>query len=67
MKVKSEVAQLLSHVLLLATPGTAAYQAPLSMAFSRQEYWSGALIKYNQPLLLGYLSTKILELWSGFI
>ena len=31
----------LSHVWLLATPWTAAYQAPLSMGFSRQEYWSG--------------------------
>ena len=30
-----------SHVQLLATPWTAAYQAPLSMGFSRQEYWSG--------------------------
>ena len=33
--------KLLSCVWLLATPGTAAYQAPLSMGFSRQEYWSG--------------------------
>ena len=33
--------KLLSHVQLLATPWTAAYQAPLSMGFSRQEYWSG--------------------------
>ena len=31
----------LSHVRLLAIPWTAAYQAPLSMGFSRQEYWSG--------------------------
>ena len=31
----------LSHVRLLATPWTAAYQAPLSMGFSRQEDWSG--------------------------
>ena len=30
-----------SRVWLLATPWTAAYQAPLSMGFSRQEYWSG--------------------------
>ena len=30
-----------SHVRLLATPGTAAYQAPPSMGFSRQEYWRG--------------------------
>ena len=36
VKVKS-----LSRVRLLATPWTAAYQAPLSMGFSRQEYWSG--------------------------
>ena len=36
VKVKS-----LSHVQLFATPWTASYQAPLSMGFSRQEYWSG--------------------------
>ena len=35
VKVKS-----LSHVRLFATPWTAAYQAPPSMGFSRQEYWS---------------------------
>ena len=31
----------LSRVWLFATPWTAAYQAPLSLGFSRQEYWSG--------------------------
>ena len=36
VKVKS-----LSHVRLLVTPRTAAYQAPPSIRFSRQEYWSG--------------------------
>jgi len=36
VKVKS-----LSCVQLLATPWTAAYQAPPSMGFARQEYWSG--------------------------
>ena len=36
VKVKS-----LSHVRLLVTPWTAAHQAPPSMGFSRQEYWSG--------------------------
>ena len=36
MKVK-----LLSRVRLLAIPWITAYQAPLSMGFSRQEYWSG--------------------------
>ena len=45
MKVKS-----LSRVRLLATPRTAAYQAPPSMGFSRQEYWSGlplTIIEWN--------------------
>ena len=32
---------LLSRVQLFATPWTVAYQAPPSMGFSRQEYWSG--------------------------
>ena len=36
VKVKS-----LSRVRLFATPWTVALQAPLSMGFSRQEYWSG--------------------------
>ena len=36
MKVKS-----LSHARLFATPWTVAYQAPPSMGFCRQEYWSG--------------------------
>ena len=31
----------LSHVRLFATPWTEAHQAPPSMGFSRQEYWSG--------------------------
>ena len=31
----------LSHVRLFATPWTVAHQAPPSMGFSRQEYWSG--------------------------
>ena len=42
LKVKSESeVKLLSHVQLLATPWTAAYQAPPPMGFARQEYWSG--------------------------
>ena len=42
IKVKSESeVKLLSHVQLLVTPWTAAYQAPPSKGFSRQEYWSG--------------------------
>ena len=36
----------LSRVQLLVTPWTAAYQAPPSMGFSRQEYWSGVPSPY---------------------
>ena len=39
-KVKSE-REVAQSIRLLATPWTAAYQAPPSMGFSRQEYWSG--------------------------
>ena len=56
VKVKS-----LSCVRLLATPWTAAYQAPPSMGFSRQEYWSGVPL----PSLHNVLNTdnlKILEI-----
>ena len=42
----------LSRVWLLATSWTAAYQAPLSMGFSRQEYWS------RMPLPSPYLAYK---------
>ena len=40
MKVKSE-SEVAQSFRLFATPWTAAYQAPPSMAFSRPEYWSG--------------------------
>ena len=39
----------LSRVWLLATPWTAAYQAPPSMGFSRQEYWSGVPLPSPRP------------------
>ena len=51
-----------SHVRLLVTPWTVAHQAPLSMGFSRQEYWSGfpcpppgifPMLGLNPGLLLG--------------
>ena len=44
--------KLLSCVQLLATPWTAAHQAPLSMGFSRQEYWSGV------PFSIQYIVIK---------
>ena len=46
-KVKGK---LLSHVRLFATPWTADYQAPPSMGFSRQEYWSG--LPLPSPILM---------------
>ena len=42
---------LLSRVWLLATPWTAAHQAPPSMGFSRQEYWSEVPPPSPLPLL----------------
>ena len=48
-------AKSLSRVRLFATPQTAAHQAPLSMGFSRQEYWSGV------PLPSPFLRTDILH------
>ena len=48
VKVKS-----LSRVRLCATPWTAAYQAPPSMEFSRQEYWSG--VPLPSPCMLMFL------------
>ena len=47
LKVKS-----LSHVRPSATPWTAAFQAPPSMGFSRQEYWSGVPLPSPRPCLL---------------
>ena len=40
----------LSHVRLFTTPWTSAYQAPLSMGFSRQEYWSG--VPLHSPIFI---------------
>ena len=39
----SVCSQSFSGVQLFVTPWTVAHQAPLSMGFSRQEYWSGLL------------------------
>ena len=53
------VCQSLSHVQLFATPWTVALQAPLSIEFSRQEYWSG--LAFPSPglyLFYGSLSPK---------
>ena len=46
----SEEVKSLSHVLLFATPWTVAYYAPLSMGFSRQEYWNGLPFLFPEDL-----------------
>ena len=54
--------QLLSRVQLFATPWAAAYQAPPSMGFSRQEYWSGLpLLKtaVSQPFDLEFSKDEL--------
>ena len=50
--------KLLSHVWLLMTPWSIAHQAPLSMGFSRQEYWSGVPLP-SPPLLMTALSHRL--------
>ena len=56
VKVKS-----LSRTRLLATPWTAAYQAPPSMGFSRQEYWSGV----PSPSLPQMASFALKGIWAA--
>ena len=57
VKVKS-----LSRVRLLATSWTAAYQAPPSMGFSRQEYWSGVPLPSPQvPAISHQIKTENLN------
>ena len=41
---------LFSHVLLFVTPWTVAFQTPLSIGFSRQEYWSGLPFPSSEDL-----------------
>ena len=58
---------LLSHfssVRLLATPWTAAYQAPPSMGFSRQEYWSGLPLPSLVPHVLCASSLIDYLIWA---
>ena len=57
----------LSHVRLFVTPGTVACQAPLSMGFPSQEYWSGLL--FPSPGDLPYLGTQPVSpaLAGGFL
>ena len=56
VKVKS-----LSCVQLFKTPWTAAYQAPLSMGFARQEYWSG--VSLPSPMGAKYGEFYVVEFY----
>ena len=65
---ESEVAQL---CLTLCDPWTVAYQAPLSMRFSRQEYWSG--LPFSSPGFflihgsnLGLLNCRQILYWLSY-
>ena len=67
VKVKS-----LSRVRLLATPWTAAYQAPPSIGFSRQEYWSGVPLPSLSSVTisqinhhLGKVQSTMFSVWRG--
>ena len=66
VKVKS-----FSRAWLLETPWTAGYQAPLSMGFSRQEYWSGVplpspSIYWLEGFNIGWFDGELAELTSIF-
>ena len=53
---------MLSHVWLFVTPQTVARQAPLSLGFSRQEYWSG--LPFSTPRSLPNQGKESLSLVS---
>ena len=59
VKVKS-----FSRAWLLATPWTAADQAPQSMGFSRQAYWSGGRATRGQTTLVSMLVLRI-QMWKN--
>ena len=60
VKVKS-----VSRARLLATPWTAAYQAPPSMGFSRQKYWSGVPLPPPHLRLLIVLPTHLISVCAS--
>ena len=59
-----EKGKLLSHARLLATPWTAAHQAPPPMGFSRQEYWTGVPLP---SLFSNIKATKFFKCLHKFI
>ena len=65
MKVKVKIESEVSCVRLLATPWTAAYQAPQSIGFFRQEYWSG--LPLPSPEWMRRITKMLSSLQIGFI
>ena len=61
----------LSRAWPSATPWTAAFQAPLSMGFSRQEYWSGvplpSLKILTRLILFFYQNLEAIPIWRAYI
>ena len=53
--------KLLSRVQLFVTPWTVAYQVPLSMGFSRQEYWSELPFPSPEIFLMQGLNSHLLH------
>ena len=62
-RIKSEVKWSHSVVFDSVTPWTVVRQAPLSMGFSRQEYWSGLKQESNQTTLLRNSTSYTLATW----
>ena len=58
--------KLLSHVQLFATLWTVGHQVPLSMGFSRQEYWNGLLFPASGALPDPGVKPKSPALGNGF-
>ena len=56
--------KLLSRVWLLATPCTAAYQAPPSMGFSRHKYWSGVPLPSPHACYIPLVVSSPETLWT---
>ena len=63
--IYDSVKVLVTQSCLFVTPWTVAHQAPLSMEFSRQEYWSG--LPFPSPGIYELGTNIIFILWRGEI
>ena len=65
--MRAGICYLFSRVPLFAAPCTVAYQAPLSMGFSRQEHWSGLLFPSPGDLPHAGIEPESLALQADFL